>query len=140
MGFKDVIFDKRIQLYVNEETREWKYNFLKSTYSFDDVLSCEILENGITSIQTTTKSKVSLSKAAGAIIGGTAGKSYSNATQTDFCSSLKVKITLKKIDNPCIFIDIIKQNINKNTLEYEQSYEIAQKIISIFQIIIDDSN
>ena len=78
MGFKDVIFDKRIQLYVNEETREWKYNFLKSTYSFDDVLSCEILENGITSIQTTTKSKVSLSKAvvggalfgpAGAIIG-----------------------------------------------------------------------
>lgn len=146
LGFKEVIFDKKIQIYFNEKTEKWKYNFVEDTFKFNDILSCEILENGSTTMKTKTKNKVSLSNAViggalfgtvGAIIGGTAGKSISDSVQTDYCVSLKVKVTLKDLNNPCVFINIINKNISKNSSEYKQSYELAQKVISIFQIIID---
>ena len=148
--FNSAIFNYYNQIYIKHETKEWTYNLCSSIYKFEDIIACEILENGITTVQTQTDNKVSLGKAVvggtlfgpvGAIIGGSAGKSISNSTQTDYCTSLNIKITLNDLSNPCVFLDILNDknaNIEKSSFSYKQASKEAQEILSIFQIMINN--
>ncbi len=129
---------------INEKKKKIRIN--ETLYSFKDIVQCEIIEDGNVITTTTEKRKASLGKAvvggalfgaAGAIIGGTSGKSVSRSTSTQFCSKLDVKITVNNFENPVEYIKIIDENVNKNTQEYADRSEEAQKCLSILQIVID---
>lgn len=148
-GYRRVFYDEKtnIQVYINEKEKKWTYNFSKKNYNFSDVIGCEILENGTTYMKTTTDKKISLGKAfiggkifghTGAIIGGLSGKSYSDTTQTDICTDLKIKITVNDLQNPCIYIYLLHGQIKKEEMTYRSAINKAQNILSIFQVIINN--
>ena len=118
------------------------------------MLDCELLEDGETISntvsQTNGKRHVSIGKAivgtvlardAGLIVGGNAGKTESttNSTtrNTNICTKMQIKLTLNSFENPMIMIPIISSPINKNSQVYRQAFELAQKYISVFNIILN---
>ncbi len=127
---------------LNENKKMLKIN--NNEYKFKDIIGCEVLENETSIINTVSQKKVSLGKAviggaligpAGAIIGGNAGKTNSKSTQSSTCSSLKIKINLNNLSNPCEFIEFLKFPVNKENHFYKEAFEKVQKIVSIIDII-----
>jgi len=116
----------------------------KKEYQFKDILGYELIEDGNTITTTTGKKKASVGKAiiggvllgdAGAIIGGNSGKTNSKSTETQYCTNLKVKITINNLENPCEFIYLIGDSTNKESSKYKIAYENAQKIMSIIDVL-----
>lgn len=116
----------------------------KNEYHFEDIIGCELIEDGNSITSISSKKKSSLGKAVaggvlfggvGAIIGGTSGKTKSTAIETNYCNNLKLKITINNLSNPCEFIEFINRQTNKQSLKYKQFYEEAQKIISVIDIV-----
>lgn len=132
------------QLSINEKTKKIRIN--DTVYNFKDIVQGVVVEDGNAITTTTEKKKSSIGKAivggalfgpAGAIIGGTAGKSVSTSTSTLYCSKLEVVVTVNNLENPVEYIKIIDKNVNKNTQRYAECSAEAQKCLSILQIIID---
>lgn len=132
------------QLSLNEKSKKLRIN--NSIYSFKDIIGCEIIEDGEVITTTTEKKKAAIGKAivggaifgpAGAIIGGTSGKSVSRSMNSAFCNKLDLKITVNNLNNPVEYIKMIDGNISKQSNEYKTSSEEAQKCLSIMQIVIN---
>lgn len=121
----------------------------QNEYQFKNIMGCELIEDGNSITSITGKKKASLGKAlvggalfggAGAIIGGTSGKTRSTAIETNYCTNLKIKITINNLQTPCEFIDIINRRTDRQSTKYKQSYEDAQKILSVIDIICKNNN
>lgn len=135
------------KIYVNEKNKTWTIACEEKIYNFSDVIACELLENNVTIFNAVSQKHVSLGKAlvgdalfgpVGAIIGGTSGKTTTISEQQEMCSDLKIKITLNDLEQPCKFIELVNTGILKQSEEYKEKYEIGQKIISLFQVIINN--
>lgn len=135
------------QLAINEKTKKVRIN--DTIYNFKDIIQGVIVEDGNTITTTIEKRKSSIGKAivggalfgpAGAIIGGTAGRSVSTSTNALYCSKLEVVVTVNNLENPVEYIKIIEKNVNKSSQKYAERSEIAQKCLSVLQIIIDRKN
>ena len=146
-GFDLKIENDAIKIYVNEKIKMWTIGCEDKYYKFEDVLSCELLENNSCIINTTSQKHVSLGKAlvgdvlfgpVGAIIGGTSGKTTSASHQEEICSNLKIKITLNDFEEPCKFIELINEDILKQSEEYQELFETGQEIVSLFQVLINN--
>lgn len=144
-GYQKVVEYNYTMLLVNE--KEKKFTIGNDIYKFSDLISAEIVENSDTITTTYTKNKASLGKAlvggaifgvAGAIVGGNAGKSTSRAINTQVCDKLEVKLILNSISNSQIFIPLILKRIRKKSKKYKNAYDISQKYLSIFQVIINN--
>ena len=138
-GYKKIINN----FWVSEELKKLKIN--NSIYNFENILGYELIEDGNTIVNTTGKKKASVGKAivggallgdAGAIIGGTSGKTSSKSVETHYCNNLKLKITINDLTNPCEFLKFIDYQTKKDTNKYKTSYENIQKVMSIIDIII----
>ena len=68
----------------------------------------------------------------GMIAGGLVGKKKT----TDLCESLQIKLTVNDLNNPAIFIDVIRSRMAKKSLKYQTDFELAQKIVSALNVII----
>lgn len=113
--------------------------FFKKIYNYSDIVDFELLENG-ESIATKTKGGLGravagglLFGATGAIVGGVTGTKKSEST--NICTSLKIKITLKNINDPVTYVQFIPSN---DLESYETKFSMAQECMSIFQLICDN--
>lgn len=146
-GFDLKIENDTIKIYVNEKIKMWTIGCEDKYYKFEDVLTCELLENNSCIINTTSQKHVAIGKAlvgdflfgpVGAIIGGTSGKTTSTSQQEEICSNLKIKITLNDFEEPCKFIELINEDVLKQSEEYHEMFETGQEIVSLFQVIINN--
>lgn len=153
-----VTYQNKKKLYVNEEKKQWYYNNnSKKVYSFDDIMNCEIIEDEDTISETKgkgkDKKKVALGKAivggavfgpAGAIIGGNAGKTKKNikytTTTNNYCTKLSILLTLRSFDEPTLEIPIISFRTDKKSKLYIDGLQLANKYISIFNLMIENQN
>lgn len=102
---------------------------------FSDLVGVDLIENG--SLVTSGGLGSALTGAAlfgntGMIVGGLVGKKKIS----DVCESLQIKLTVNDLNNPAIFIDVVRSRIAKKSLKYQTDFELAQKIISALNVII----
>ena len=102
---------------------------------FSDLVGVDLIENG--SLVTSGGLGSALTGAAlfgntGMIVGGLVGKKKIS----DVCESLQIKLTVNDLNNPAIFIDVVRSRIAKKSLKYQTDFELAQKIVSALNVII----
>lgn len=136
---------------INKEAKQIVILYLSGQQfliKFEDILNCEIIENGSTSMSTVSQKHASVGKAivggalfgpAGAIIGGTSGKTNSRTSVNDVCNELMIKITINDLNNPCVFLNLLTVPIHKASKQYRHLSNEAQKLLSLFQIIINEN-
>lgn len=109
----------------------------KSTvYQYSDILNFELLEDGESVSQGGLGRALvggALFGGAGAVVGGVTGKKKNKG----ICTSLRIKVTLKDINNPVKYIDFITTKTKKDGFIYKDSYNHAQECLSVFQLICD---
>lgn len=109
----------------------------KSTvYNYKDILDFELLEDGETVSQGGLGRALvggALFGGTGAIVGGVTGKRKNK----DVITSLRIKITLRDINNPVEYIDFITFKTKKNSFLYKDLYNQAQECLSTLQLICD---
>ena len=106
-----------------------------STIRFKDLISVELIENGSTVASGGLGSALAgaaLFGDAGMIAGGIVGKKKIS----DICESLQIKLTVNDLNNPAVFIDVIRSKTAKRSLKYQNDFELAQKIVSVLNVII----
>lgn len=103
--------------------------------NYSDILDFELIEDGETVV-----TKGGLGKAivggvlfghVGAIVGGTTSKKKSITS----ISVLKIKISVRDMNNPNAYINLITTSTKTDSFIYKNSYEVAQKILSMLQIV-----
>lgn len=126
---------------LNDETNQWavhkgilptfKY---ADVYDYKDIVDFELIEDGTSIIKGGLARAVvggTMFGGVGAIVGGVTG----NRKVHQKCNSLKIKISLNKLDAPAIYINLISKPIEKDYATYKDAYNNAQKILSLLQII-----
>lgn len=121
--------------YVDDVNKQWCVpcsKESKAVYNFSDLLDYELIENG------NTVTSVSLGRAIagglafgglGAVIGGMTGK------QKPTCDKLQIKITVKDIKHPALYITLIDFEVKKDGMIYQNCIRSAQEIVSMLQVI-----
>lgn len=103
--------------------------------NYSDILDFELIEDG-----KTVETKGGLGKAVvggvlfgdvGAIVGGSTSKKKSVTS----VSGLKIKIVVRDMNNPNSYIRLITTSTKTDSFIYRSSYEDAQKILSMLQIV-----
>lgn len=110
---------------------------LQTELSFDDILECEVIENG--SIQKSSgvgRAIVggALAGGVGAIVGSNTGKTY------DAVTSLIVKIITNDIKNPIIQIILINSEAKKSNPSYRRYRDYADQVHAVLTIIIKSNS
>ncbi|MCC0696193.1 SHOCT domain-containing protein [Clostridioides sp. ES-S-0048-02] len=101
---------------------------------FDDILEFELLEDGETIVKGGLGRAITggvLFGGTGAVVGGITGKKTSRKVVEVF----KIKITLKDINNPIEYINLINSKVKTNSSIYQKAFSDAQEILSILSII-----
>lgn len=107
------------------------------TFNFSDILDFELLEDGA------QIASGGLGRAAvggilfggvGAIVGGVTGKRKTNTK----VNSLRIKVTMRNLSQPVVYIDLIDMLVNKDSNVYRMFEREAQEILSAFQIICNE--
>lgn len=146
------------RLAINEDKRQWaicenEFNRALKTfttldgrteeyypvYSFDDIISFELLEDG----ETITKGGIGrafIGAAAFGHTGAVVGAITGGKREKQICTNLSIKITTKNISNPAVFIKLITSSKSKNNINYKKEFENAHQILSALQAICDESN
>jgi hypothetical protein len=108
-------------------------------YNYSDIVDFELLEDEETVI------KGGLGKSIvggvffgniGAIVGGTTGQKKSKAV----CKSLKIKITLRDLQNPVVYINFLSTETKKSSFIYKCIYDTAQECLSALQLICNNED
>lgn len=107
---------------------------------FDDLIDFELIEDG----EMITKEKSGLGRAVaggllfgktGAVVGAVTGKKSSS---TQYCTDMRINLTVKNRENPLIVVRLISQAISKSSDYYRQAVEVSQKLIAILKSITHD--
>lgn len=135
---------KKIGPYVHFDDREKKWGLpslgvviSQNSYDYSDVIGVELLEDG----ETVAKGGVGRALVGGALFGGT-GAIVGAVTRKgkDVCKSLKVKVTIRNMNKPAVFITFLDKKTKKDNPTYKKAYQQAQECLSAFQIICDQKN
>lgn len=108
-------------------------------YSYDDILDYELIEDEKSIIKGGNGKALiggMLFGAPGAVVGGVTAKKKIEQR----CTKLQVKITIKDMTNPVQYIDLLSGSVRKNNFWYDTAYKNAQEIISMLQIMCNQSN
>lgn len=104
--------------------------------SYTDIIDYELIENE----ETITKGGLGravvggiLCGGVGAVVGGVTGGKKSKA----ICSSLRLRITVRDMNNPAVFVDFIKVNTKKSSFVYKEMSNQAQQCVATLQLICD---
>lgn len=108
-------------------------------YNYNNIIDFELLEDG-ESVASGGLGRALVGGAlfggTGAIVGGVTGKRKNK----EFCSSLRIKITLNDINNPTIYINFINSKTKTNSFTYKTLFNSAQDCLSVLQIITNKEN
>lgn len=134
---------KRIGNYVEFDDNNKKWLILSSilgkrnkstVYEYSDIVDFELLEDG-ESVSSGGLGRALVGGAlfggAGAIVGGVTGKKKTRG----ICSSLKLKITLKNINNPVVYVNFIETDMKKDGIIYKNAYKMAHECLSVLELI-----
>lgn len=133
-------------IYFDEQNEKWTIpqGMFKKTidgnriYAYNDILNYELIEDG------NSLSKGGVGRAIvggvlfggiGAIVGGSTGYK-----QKQTCTKLQIKITLNNINHPIEYITFISAETKKDSLLYKSSFELAQQILSMLNIICQSNS
>lgn len=111
---------------------------LNRIYNFSDVQSFELLEDG----ETISKGGLGRAVVGGALFGGVGavvGGVTGGKKTKSICSKLQIKITVKDINNPIVYINLISSDTKKDSFVYKTLYNSAQEIMSILQLMTDEN-
>ena len=107
--------------------------------NYSDVLDFELVEDGKSLV---TKGGLGsavvggvLFGGVGAIVGGSTGKRKGVSTVT----ALKIRILVKDMNNPNAYINLITTYTKSDSMIYKISYEVAQKIFAMLQIVTSEA-
>ena len=133
-------------IYFDENNKKWtvpegmfrkKINQSK-IYSYNDIVDFELLEDG-NSVEKGGVGRAivggTLFGGVGAIVGGVTGHKHKST-----CSRLQIKITLNNFDNPVEYINFIWAETRKDKPVYKNSFNSAQEVMSILQLICNNSS
>ncbi|MDK0695919.1 DUF4428 domain-containing protein [Clostridium perfringens] len=133
---------KKIEKYIefDDTNRKWlipnliygKYS--TKVYDYKDILEFELLEDG----EVITKGGLGRAVAGGILFGGVGaivGGITGNKKTKSVVNSLKIKITLNDMNNPTIYIPLIKSKTKTNSVSYRGAYGLCQEILSTLDII-----
>lgn len=105
-------------------------------YDYSDIVDFELLEDG----ETITKGGLGRAVAGGLLFGGVGavvGGVTGGKKSKPICNSLKIKITVKNINNPVVYINFLTAATKKNSITYKSAYNFAQECLSVLQLICD---
>jgi hypothetical protein len=131
------------KLAVDEKRQKWAYfdngitlvnHSDHKTYSFSDIVSFEIIENG----SSITKGGLGAAAVGGALFGDAGaivGATTATKTTTSICHSMQIAITVKDDETPNIYIPIVKTPISTLSKEYTQHMKNARDIIAVLNRI-----
>ncbi len=109
-----------------------------STIAYENIVKAEIIENGNVVSKSGAMQAIGgtiLAGGAGAVIGGLLGRKT-----TDYCNSLKIKITVKNQKKCDYYITFLNKKVKKNSKEYSKAYEKCEETISYIDSAISMVN
>lgn len=110
-----------------------------TVYNFSDISSFELLEDGSSITKGGLGSAIAgglLFGGVGAIVGGLVGSKKNKA----ICNNLSIKITLKNMSNPVVYIKFIRTETKKDSFAYKTLFQQAQECLSILQLMYNEVN
>ncbi|WP_252233792.1 SHOCT domain-containing protein [Clostridium sp. ZS1] len=106
-------------------------------YEYSDIVDFELLEDGESIFKGDLGRAITggvLFGGTGAIVGGITGGEKSEA----ICTNLKIKITIKNINNPTLYINFITTATKKSSSTYKMEFNLAQECLSVLQLITNN--
>ena len=130
-------------LKINEKEKTWYVGAgaekkRRVVRKFDDIADYELIDDGETVISGGFGKAVAggvLFGVAGAMIGGATAKKK----QTPVCTDLKIKITLKDINDPVVYIPFVTGQMKRSGTIFKMLMNNAQECLSLLQIMCDTS-
>lgn len=107
-------------------------------FRFSDIIDYELLEDGNTITKGGLGGAVvgaTLFGGVGAIVGSNTGKKHGKST----CTSMKIKITVRSMECPTEYIEIIGFETKKDGMIYKTLAKQAQECLSILGVICDQA-
>ena len=105
-------------------------------YTYDEIIGCDVLEDG----ESISKGGLGRAVAGGLLFGGVGaivgGVTGSKKTK-QIIRSMKVKITVRDISNPTVFIPLIFTETKSNSIIYSAAKTNAEQIVSLINVILD---
>ena len=101
-------------------------------FSFDAIQSYELFENG----NCMAKGGLGMPPIGGLLFGEDGDGFSANSEEKDICESLQIRVNLRNVSVPKIFINLIFKEIDKEKKAYGSAVLTAQKILSAFENII----
>lgn len=140
---ENFVKEKQIGNFVAFDEGKQKWALLSSfkgkvqqIYNYSDIIDFELLEDG-NSVASGGLGRALVGGAlfggAGAIVGGVTGKKKTK----EFCSSLRLKVTINNMANPVVYIKFIETKMKKDGFSYKVAFDAAQECLSTFQLICD---
>ena len=106
--------------------------------NYSDILQCDIVENGVTDI--TTSSGVGRAIVGGIIAGGVGavvGASTRGSKTREIINKLSLQIILKNSKTPLYTYDILQKPVDKDTFLYKDAREIISRIFAHLSVVIE---
>lgn len=139
---------KKISKFVEFDDKQKKWLILSAVlgkrdkskvYNYNDIVDFELLEDG------ETVSQGGLGRAlvggvlfggVGAVVGGVTG----NRKNKGICNSLKIKVTLKDMNNPVVYITFLNSQTKKDGFVYKTLFKEAHECLSVLQLICNNQD
>lgn len=125
-------------LQVDEKTKRWRIHSSANIYNFHDIADFELLEDGESIVK---GGGIGKTLVGGILFGGTGAVVGAVATKKErksVCNSMKVKITLKNLQLPVTYINLIETATLKNSSDYRDKAQEAQEILSVLQLMCNE--
>jgi ribosomal protein L7/L12 len=105
--------------------------------NFSDIIECQIIEDS----NTVMKGGVGRAVVGGALAGGVGAIVGANTRASkNVINILQIRIITKKISNSLYTIDLIKTEIEKNSMEYRNAMNFANNVYAILTSIITNND
>lgn len=127
-------------LQVDEKTKRWRIHSSVNIYNFHDIADFELLEDDETIVK---GGGIGKTLVGGILFGGTGAVVGAVATKKErksVCNSMKVKITLKNLQLPVTYINLIETATPKNSSDYRDKVQEAQEILSVLQLMCNEES
>ena len=132
----DKSFYKRF--YIDTVHKKWQA--LGPVHNYSDLVSYEYQEDGGTVVSGGVGSAVvggALFGSVGAVVGAATGKKK----LADFVNSMKIRLTVKDMNNPTEYIDMnpVRIRMKRSSGQYRKNLEETQEILSCLELIIREN-
>ena len=114
-------------------------NKQKGIYEFKDILTFELIEDNMQ----VASGGVGMALAGGLLFGGDgaiAGGIVGNRKTKKVIEKMIVKINVNDIDNPLIMIPLITKSTKTKSREYEEAFNMAQKLMTLLNTIANNKD